>query len=206
MKTAARVAPATCSRIPSSPRCFAGSQRKVPAPFIVLATQNPVEHHGTYPLPESQLDRFLLRIKMTYPEAESEREILRSQAGAARLGEVVPVISGQDVIDMQDEVQKVRVDDSLVDYALEIVKRTRQSEQLSLGVSPRGSLMLYQAAQAMAFLEGRTFAIPDDFKRLTVSVFAHRLAVHARFASSSLKSSDHAEKILREWLAKPWGK
>ena len=175
-----------------------GVSHEVPAPFIVLATQNPVEHHGTYPLPESQLDRFLLRIKMTYPEAESEREILRSQAGAARLSEVVPVISGQDVIDMQDEVQKVRVDDSLVDYALEIVKRTRQSEQLSLGVSPRGSLMLYQAAQAMAFLEGRTFSIPDDFKRLVVSVFAHRVAVHARFASSSLKSSDHAEKIVRE--------
>lgn len=175
-----------------------GVSHEVPAPFIVLATQNPVEHHGTYPLPESQLDRFVLRIKMTYPEAESEREILRSQAGAARLSEVVPVISGQDVIDMQDEVQKVRVDDSLVDYALEIVKRTRQSEQLSLGVSPRGSLMLYQAAQAMAFLEGRTFAIPDDFKRLALSVFAHRVAVHARFASSSLKSSDHAEKIVRE--------
>jgi MoxR-like ATPase len=175
-----------------------GISHEVPMPFSVLATQNPVEHHGTYPLPESQLDRFLLRIKMTYPAAESEREILRSQAGAARLSEVVPVLSGQDVVDMQDEVEKVRVDDSLVDYALEIVKRTRHSEQLSLGVSPRGSLMLYRAAQAMAFLEGRTFAIPDDFKRLTVSVFAHRVVVNARFSSSTLRSSDHAEKILRE--------
>ena len=175
-----------------------GISHEVPMPFIVLATQNPVEHHGTYPLPESQLDRFLLRIKMTYPAAESEREILRSQAGAARLSEVVPVISGQDVVDLQDEVEKVRVDDSLVDYALEIVKRTRNSEQLSLGVSPRGSLMLYRAAQAMAFLEGRSFAIPDDFKQLSVSVFAHRVVVNSRFSSSTLRSSDHAEKILRE--------
>jgi len=95
-------------------------------------------------------------------------------------------------------VEKVRVDDSLVDYALEIVKRTRHSEQLSLGVSPRGSLMLYRAAQAMAFLEGRSFAIPDDFKRLTVSVFAHRVVVNTRFASSTLRSSDQGEKILHE--------
>ena len=114
------------------------------------------------------------------------------------MSEVVPVLSGQDVVDLQDEVEKVRVDDSLVDYALEIVKRTRNSEQLSLGVSPRGSLMLYRAAQAMAFLEGRSFAIPDDFKQLSVSVFAHRVVVNSRFSSSTLRSSDHAEKILRE--------
>jgi MoxR-like ATPase len=176
-----------------------GVSHEVPVPFIVLATQNPVEHHGTYPLPESQLDRFLLRVRMTYPESESEREILRSQAGAARLSEVVPVLSGADVLAMQQEVQRVRVDDSLVDYALEMVQKTRQSEHLSLGVSPRGSLMLYRAAQALAFLNGRTFAIPEDFKRLAMNVFAHRVVVSMRFGST-LKSSEQTERILRELI------
>ena len=175
-----------------------GESHILASPFIVLATQNPIEHHGTYPLPESQLDRFLLRVHMGYPHASNEREILRSEAGAARLNSIEPVASGADVLAMQDEVTLVKVDDSLVDYALEIVRRTRESETLSLGVSPRGSLMLYRAAQAIAFLEGRTFAIPDDFKRLAVSVFAHRAVVNARFSSSALRSSDHAEKILRE--------
>src|SRR5437660_5343862 len=107
-----------------------GSQREVPQPFLVIATQNPVEHHGTYPLPESQMDRFLVRVQMTYPAADSEREILRAQAGAARLNEVRPVLTGAEVLEMQDRVQKVRVDESLVTYTLEIVKKTRQSEQL----------------------------------------------------------------------------
>src|SRR4051794_14341101 len=172
-----------------------GEAREVPRPFLVIATQNPVEHHGTYPLPESQMDRFLVRVKMTYPAAESEREILRAQAGAARLGDVEPVLSGDDVIDMQEHVNKVRVDESLVSYTLEIVNKTRQSEQLSLGVSPRGSLMLYRAAQALAFIEGRNFTTPHDFKRLAVPVFAHRVVVNARY-SSTLKSSEQAERIV----------
>ncbi|HJW99570.1 MAG TPA: MoxR family ATPase, partial [Terriglobales bacterium] len=172
-----------------------GEAREVPRPFLVIATQNPVEHHGTYPLPESQMDRFLVRVKMTYPAAESEREILRAQAGAARLGDVVPVISGDDLLEMQERVKTIRVDESLVSYTLEIVNKTRQSEQLSLGVSPRGSLMLYRAAQAMAFIEGRSFTTPHDFKRLAVPVFAHRVVVNARY-SSTLKSSEQAERIV----------
>ena len=131
---------------------------RLPQPFLVIATQNPVEHHGTYPLPESQLDRFLLRARMGYPQGDTEREILRSEAGAARLDDVLPLLGAADVIAIQEEAAKVRVDDSLVDYALEIVRRTRDSEFLSLGVSPRGSLMLYRAAQAMAYVEGRDFA------------------------------------------------
>jgi MoxR-like ATPase len=174
-----------------------GLQREVPQPFLVIATQNPVEHHGTYPLPESQMDRFLVRVQMTYPAADSEREILRAQAGAARLNEVRPVLTGAEVLEMQDRVQKVRVDESLVTYTLEIVKKTRQSEQLSLGVSPRGSLMLYRAAQAMAFLEGRSFTTPHDFKRLAVPVFAHRVVVNARY-SSTLKASEQTERIIAD--------
>jgi len=174
-----------------------GQGREVPQPFLVIATQNPVEHHGTYPLPESQMDRFLVRVQMTYPAAESEREILRAEAGAARLHEVRPVLTGAEVVTMQEEVKKVRVDESLVNYTLEIVNKTRQSEQLSLGVSPRGSLMLYRAAQAMAFAEGRSFTTPQDFKRLAVPVFAHRVVVNARY-NSTLKASEQAERIVGE--------
>jgi len=170
---------------------------RLPQPFLVIATQNPVEHHGTYPLPESQLDRFLLRARMGYPSGNSEREILRSQAGAARLEDVLPALSSADVVAIQEEVTKVRVDDSLVDYALEIVRKTRDSELLSLGVSPRGSLMLYRAAQAMAYVEGRSFAVPEDFKSLAVPVFAHRVVVNARY-TSTLKKSEQAEQVLRE--------
>jgi MoxR-like ATPase len=170
---------------------------RLPQPFLVIATQNPVEHHGTYPLPESQLDRFLLRARMRYPTGRGEREILRSEAGAARLDDMLPVLSAADVIAIQEEVTKVRVDDSLVDYTLEIVRKTRDSEMLSLGVSPRGSLMLFRAAQAMAYLEGRGFAVPEDFKTLAVPVFAHRVVVNARY-SSTLKKSEQAEQVLRE--------
>jgi MoxR-like ATPase len=174
-----------------------GVGREVPRPFLVIATQNPVEHYGTYPLPESQLDRFLLRAQMSYPAAESEREILRAEAGAARLDEIQPVLTASEVLEMQEQVKRVRVDESLVNYMLEIVQKTRESEQLSLGVSPRGSLMLYRSAQAMAFVEGRSFTTPHDFKRLAVPVFAHRVVVNARF-SSNLKASEQAERILRE--------
>ena len=169
----------------------------LPQPFLVIATQNPVEHHGTYPLPESQMDRFLLRVRMGYPGAESEREILRSEAGAARLDDVRPVLTGADVLALQEEVTQITVDDSLVDYALEIVRRTRESDYLSLGVSPRGSLMLFRAAQAMAFLAGRRFSTPDDFKALAIPVFAHRVVVSGRY-SSTLKRSEQSEQILRD--------
>jgi MoxR-like ATPase len=176
-----------------------GHSHPLPQPFLVIATQNPIEHHGTYPLPESQLDRFLLRVRMGYPQAANEREILRAQAGAARLDTIEPVASGADVLAMQEEVMRVNVDDSLVDYALEIVRHTRESDSLSLGVSPRGSLMLYRAAQAMAYLDGRMFATPADFKSLAAAVFSHRVVVNARY-SSTLKKSEQAETIIRDIL------
>ena len=176
-----------------------GHSHPLPNPFLVIATQNPVEHHGTYPLPESQLDRFLIRARMGYPEAASEREILRGRAGAARIEELRPVLTAEDVLALQNEVDKVRVEDALIDYSLAIVERTRQHEQLSLGVSPRGSLMLYHAAQAQALLEGRDYCIPDDFKRLVVPTFAHRVVVSARY-TSTLKRAEQCEEILREVL------
>ena len=170
---------------------------ELPQPFLVIATQNPVEHHGTYPLPESQMDRFLIRARMGYPEAAAEREILRSEAGVSRLEDLRPVLTGAEVLEMQQAVRHVRVDESLVTYALEIVRRTRVSEFLSLGVSPRGSQALYRAAQAMAFLDGRAYCTPEDFKPLAVPVFAHRVVVSSLYAST-LKKSEQADQVLRE--------
>ncbi len=170
---------------------------ELPQPFLVIATQNPVEHHGTYPLPESQLDRFLMRVRMGYPDAAAEREILRSEAGANRLHDMRPVLAGADVLEMQEAVRHIRVDESLVSYALEIVKRTRESEYLSLGVSPRGAQALYRAAQAMAFLDGRGFCTPQDFKSLAVPVFAHRVGMNGGYASTA-KKSEQADLVLKE--------
>jgi MoxR-like ATPase len=174
-----------------------GQTHLLPQPFVVIATQNPVEHHGTYPLPESQLDRFLMRVHMGYPDANAEREILRSEAGAAKLETLKPVVSGADVLEMQQAVTQVRVDDSLVKYALAIVSQTRDSSLFSLGVSPRGSQMLYRAAQASAFLNGRNFCVPDDFKPLAVPVFAHRVVISGN-SSSMLKKSEQAEQAIHE--------
>jgi len=174
-----------------------GRAHPLPQPFLVIATQNPVEHHGTYPLPESQMDRFLVRARMSYPGAESEREILRGNAGIAQLEAMQPILTVAEIMELQDEVRRVTVDDSLVDYALAIVQRTRENDHLSLGVSPRGSLALYHAAQSMAFLEGRTFCVPEDFKKLAVAVFAHRVVINARFAST-LKKADQSDQVLRE--------
>ncbi|MFZ0878315.1 MAG: AAA family ATPase, partial [Candidatus Acidiferrales bacterium] len=120
----------------------------LPEPFLVVATQNPIEHHGTYPLPESQLDRFLMRIRMGYPARASEKEIIRNGSGAASAGAAPSTMDSADVLAIQESVKQVKVDESLLDYSLEIVERTRTSEQLSLGVSPRGAVMLHRAAQA----------------------------------------------------------
>jgi len=167
-------------------------------PFMVIATQNPVEHHGTYPLPESQLDRFLMRLRIGYPDRQAEREILRNTETA--LGEGVrTVVSAEELLYLQDQVSHVKVDASLVDYMLAMIERTRAHESLSLGVSPRGAQALYRATQALALVEGREYVIPDDIKRLVVPVCAHRIAVNAR-ASLSQRSTELSERILQEIL------
>jgi len=169
----------------------------LPQPFMVMATQNPIEHHGTYPLPESQLDRFLMRLKIGYPSAESEKEILQDFADSDPLADIRPVMTGAEVVEIQNRVRRVKVDDELLNYTLTIVEKTRQHEYLSLGVSPRGSMSLYRAAQAFAFLEGRNYCIPDDFKRLILPVFSHRCVVSSRYIST-LKKSDQSEALLEE--------
>jgi MoxR-like ATPase len=171
----------------------------LPDPFLVVATQNPIEHHGTYPLPESQLDRFLMRIRMGYPSRASEKEIIRNGSSSSPAESITAAMDAADVLAMQESVKQIKVEESLLDYALEIVERTRNSEQLSLGVSPRGAVMLHRAAQARAFLEGRDYCLPDDFKRLILPVFSHRVVVSSRYVSTQRKSAQ-AEAILEEIL------
>lgn len=174
-----------------------GATRPLPAPFMVVATQNPIEHHGTYPLPESQLDRFMLRLRIGYPGVADEKEILRDRERANPLDSLSAVMTGQDIVELQSQVTEVSVDDSLVDYLMRIVNATRETEMLDLGVSPRGTLALFRAAQALALTEERTYCVPDDIKRLVLPVFAHRLLVSTRF-SSSLRRSEEAEAVLGE--------
>lgn len=167
-------------------------------PFMVIATQNPVEHHGTYPLPESQLDRFLMRLRIGYPDTASEREILR-RGRQDYTAIPAPLLTQSEVLELQEAAEQVHVDDSLVDYMLAIVEKTRTHDSLSLGVSPRGAQALYRATQALAMLEGRGFVTPDDVKRLAVPVFAHRVALHAK-ASAAQRSTAAAERLLENIL------
>ena len=152
----------------------------LPQPFIVLATQNPVEYHGTYPLPESQLDRFLMSIRMGYPDEESEKEILRSQQISHPIHDVNRVLSRDEVKRIQHEVRSVQIDPSLIDYLVRLSAATRNSDELVLGMSPRGTLLLQRAAQARALISGRTYMIPDDVKAVALPVLAHRVVPRSR--------------------------
>ncbi|HUW55347.1 MAG TPA: MoxR family ATPase [Planctomycetota bacterium] len=151
-----------------------GVTYRLPQPFMVIATQNPAEYEGTYPLPESQLDRFLMRIRIGYPSAPDEKRVLYSQQVQHPILTIEPVITANDVLRIQQDVRNVRVDETISDYILEIVNRTRQHEQLEVGVSPRGSLGLFRASQSLAYTEGRDYVVPDDVKRLATTVLAHR--------------------------------
>ncbi len=152
-----------------------GETYRLEQPFFVLATQNPFEFEGTYPLPENQLDRFMLRIDVGYPDREIEREVLKQHRGGEPVDRLQPVLGGEQLRSLQASVREVRVDDTLNDYILELVHRTRDHEELILGVSTRGALTFYRAAQSLAVLEGRDFVIPDDIKQLAVPVLAHRV-------------------------------
>ncbi len=167
----------------------------LPQPFMVIATQNPSEHHGTFPLPESQLDRFLMRIRIGYPDPEAEKQILDRQQSLHPANELSPVLSVQEVTDLQDMVEKVRVDHSLLDYILAIVAATRVSELLSLGVSPRGATSLTKAAKALALVRSRTYCIPDDIRELAPIVLPHRISLSATHGSRGRRFDDAQEVI-----------
>jgi len=156
----------------------------LPRPFLVLATQNPLEHQGTYPLPESQLDRFLMSLDIGYPPRREERELLLSGGVEAVLAGLPAVMDGNELVALQDEVPRVKVAEKLADYMLEIADTTRSSGEFRMGVSTRGVQGLYRATQALALYEGRDYAVPDDVQGLAVAVLAHRVALRRQGATS----------------------
>jgi MoxR-like ATPase len=169
------------------------------APFLVIATQNPQEHYGTYPLPESQMDRFLLRIRLGYPGRDDERRLLIERGGGDLVEDLRPVTDAGTVQALQALVDEVRVEERLVDYALAVVEETRRSPLLALGVSPRGAIAWYRAAQAYAIVSGRDYALPDDLKRLAVAALAHRVVLHSHQESLG-RARDEAERVLGDIL------
>ena len=144
-------------------------------PFMVVATQNPWEFEGTYALPENQLDRFAMRLRIGYPERDVEKEVLTQHRAGEPVEHLQPVLDQQAVIEMQAAVRAVKVDASLNDYVMDLVEATRNREEIHLGVSTRGALTLYRTSQALAFVQGRDYVVPDDIKRLAVSVLSHRI-------------------------------
>jgi MoxR-like ATPase len=152
-----------------------GQTYHLPPPFFVLATQNPFESEGTFPLPENQLDRFMLCISIGYPAISVEKEILKNHRGGQPVDQLTPVLERDQLLDLQRLVREVTFEDSVAEYLLKIVTATRQHPELTLGVSTRGALTLYRAAQARALIENRDFVIPDDVKQLAVPVLAHRV-------------------------------
>jgi len=157
-----------------------GISNPLPKPFCVLATQNPFEFEGTYPLPESQLDRFMLRIQLGYPTREDEKTIILSQRQHHPIDDIEPVMDGSEILGLQELVKQVSMDDSLVNYIVLIVGATRKSDEIAMGGSPRAGLHLFRAAQALAAIKGRMFCTPDDVKQMAVPVLAHRIVCRAR--------------------------
>lgn len=171
----------------------------LPRPFMVIATQNPIEHHGTYPLPESQLDRFMIRVHMGYPDVEDEKRIVTSAETFGQPDAISSVLTSEDVAGLQDAASRVTTDDTLTDYLMAIVTATRSRPDLDLGVSTRGAVFLHRAAQALALIEGRAYTLPDDVKRLVIPVFAHRIVVNPGVESFDRRTDD-AKDILRDIL------
>jgi MoxR-like ATPase len=159
-----------------------------------VATQNPMEYQGTYPLPESQLDRFMMKIRIGYPSEADEKKILQTPSSQS-VEALKPVLTGLEVIKLQEQVAHVRVDESLVDYLLAIVTATRRSDLLGLGASTRAAMSLNKAAQALAFVEGRDYCLPDDFKHLASFVLSHRVIINARFDGQGYRSQDAGQII-----------
>lgn len=180
-----------------------GVTHLLPKPFIVIATQNPFEYEGTYSLPESQLDRFLLRTSVGYPVREIEREVLISHRGGEPVDQLGSVLSPEQVLFVQKQVGEVRFDESLTEYLLDIVSATRQHEAFQVGVSTRGALSFYRGCQALAVLRGRDYVVPDDIKRLAVPSLAHRVLPEGIFQGGSRTVVEQQLADLIEPIAVP---
>jgi MoxR-like ATPase len=169
----------------------------LPRPFMVIATQNPWEYHGTFPLPESQLDRFLMRISIGYPDPVDEKKVLDRPHLLHPADELDPVLTAQEVLDLQDGVEKIRLDDSLMEYLLAIVSATRRSNLLALGVSTRGAMALHKAAKGLALVRNRDYCLPDDIKELAPMVLAHRVTFQGGQGSRGHRVED-SERVIQE--------
>ncbi len=178
-----------------------GSPKNLPVPFTVVATQNAQEHHGAYPLPESQLDRFLIRISMGYPNQASEKKIVSRPSLIDPVEAVQPVVSPELAADLASAVDQIHMDDTVLDYLMELVMRTRQTDLLELGVGPRGGMALHRAARAHALLMGRDFCLADDVKDLALPILAHRV-IPAETSWDGTGSRQNAVNSLQEILAR----
>ena len=175
-----------------------GKTYPLPSPFIVLATQNPVEHTGTYPLPEAQLDRFFMQISLGYPTHEEEIDILKRNMRARPIDELEPVASAEDILALREERKKIICADAVLDYIIQIAEATRKDERISLGISPRGCIALTEAAMANALFAGRDYTLPDDVQKLAVHVLAHRLVLDRRSGIRGESRSSILTSIIRE--------
>ncbi len=170
---------------------------ELPRPFMVIATQNPAEHYGTYPLPESQMDRFLLRMSLGYPQKAIERDLLKNRHGSDPVATLQPVVDLSAVRTLQDGVETIRMDDALLDYAMTIIEETRRHPSIGVGISTRGALAWYRAAQASALAGGRDFVVPDDIKNLAIPCLAHRLVL-AQAHDSLGRARTDGERVIAE--------
>jgi MoxR-like ATPase len=175
-----------------------GHTFSLPKPFLVMATQNPIEYEGTYPLPEAQLDRFLLKIHMGYPSFAEEMEVLSRIQEELPIQELTPVITLDELLSMQKEVKSVFVDDTIKQYIISIVTRTRNHPQIYLGVSPRGSIALMKAAKSYAYIQGRDFVLPDDIQFLAPFVFSHRMILHSQARYDGVNAEEIISSILSD--------
>jgi len=170
-----------------------GTTYRLPDPFMIIATQNPIEYHGTFPLPEAQLDRFLLRLRIGYPGFEAEKEIIRGRDLYERAGKLDPVVAVEDVRGLQAAAEDVRVDESLLGYIIRLAEQSRRTGGIKLGVSPRGALLLRRAAQAYALTDGRAYVVPDDIKAVALPVLGHRIVIESpSYGLTRIQESDAA--------------
>lgn len=173
-----------------------GETMMIPKPFFVMATQNPIEYEGTYPLPEAQLDRFLLKLRMGYPSHAEEIEVLKRAERQAPIEDLTSVLSLEDLIHLQQEVKEITVDDTIKNYIVDLANRTRKDSYVYLGVSPRGSLALMKASQAYAMLQGRDYVTPDDVQYLAPFVFSHRMILRSEARYDGITPEEITERIL----------
>lgn len=175
-----------------------GVRHRLPAPFLVLATQNPIDFHGTYPLPEAQLDRFLVQLQVGYPDREMEIEILYDRTVTLPIDNVTPVLTMEEVADIQQQVREIRLERTIAGYLVDLVGRTRSHPLLKLGVSPRGTLMFFRAVQAAAYLAGRDYVLPDDVQRMARFVLPHRLILTPKARYSSVTKEQVVNEIVAQ--------